>query len=150
MLRTIALTLLVLGILVTGCTSTPARQDHILPQANGTANPGDGLYGHGQLFGNGTYYVNGTLQQVNGTLHIASFPSGADVYIDNEYWCPTNCALPYVIPPGHHTVEFLLKGYDTVTYPVTVEKGGMEGINITLVKTRGNLTGTPVPTTSSS
>jgi hypothetical protein len=77
---------------------------------------------------------------VNGTLHISSVPSGADVYIDDEYWCPTNCALPYVVPPGHHTVELRLSGYDTVAYPVMVEKGGMEGINITLVSSEDNRT----------
>jgi hypothetical protein len=116
-----------------GCTSTAEPQ----PQAKNS------LY----LYGNGTYNVNGTLQQVNGTLHIASVPPGADVYIDNEYWCPTNCALPYVVPPGHHTVELRLSGYDTVAYPVTVEKGGMEGINITLVKTQDNQTATAASTT---
>jgi hypothetical protein len=126
MLRTIALSLLILGILATGC-STPAQ-----PQANGTPKPTQTSF---YMYGNGTFNVNGTLQQANGTLHVASMPPGADVYIDNEYWCPTDCALSYVIPPGHHTVELRMSGYETVAYPVTVVKGGMEGINITLVKT---------------
>lgn len=142
MIRTIALVILLLGIVSAGCTSTAIRSP-----AAGTPQPTTGsLY----LYGNGTYNVNGTLQQVNGTLHIASFPSGADVYIDDKYWCPTNCALPYVIPPGHHTVEFRLSGYDTVMYPVIVEKGGMEGINVTLTKTRDNRTVTPATTAPSS
>jgi hypothetical protein len=138
MIRIFTVFLLLLCIVSAGCTSTAK------PSANITPGPGNG-----PLYGNGTYLVNGTLQQVNGTLHIASFPTGADVYIDDKYWCPTNCALPYVIPPGHHTVEFRLSGYDTVAYPVIVEKGGMEGINITLMKTQDNLTGTPAPTTAS-
>jgi len=126
MLRTIALSLIIIGILAAGCT-TPAQ-----PQANGTSGPTQTSF---YLFGNGTFNVNGTLQQANGTLHVASMPPGADVYIDNEYRCPTDCALSYVIPPGHHTVELRMNGYETVAYPVTVVKGGMEGINITLVKT---------------
>lgn len=132
MIRILTVSLLLLCIVSAGCTS------HAQPQP-----PADrSLY----LYGNGTYNVNGTLQQVNGTLHVASVPSGADVYIDNEYWCPTNCALPYVVPPGHHTVELRLNGYDTVAYPVTVEKGGMEGINITLVSSEDNRTATSATT----
>jgi hypothetical protein len=138
MLRTIALSLLVLGILATGC-STPAQ-----PPANGTPGPAQTSF---YMYGNGTFNVNGTLQQANGTLHVASMPPGADVYIDNEYRCPTDCALSYAITPGHHTVELRMSGYETVAYPVTVEKGGMEGINITLVKT-DNLTVTSVITMS--
>jgi len=146
MLRTIALSLLILGILATGCTGTPAQPGHAQPQVNATPLPTTGSF---YLYGNGTFNVNGTLQQVNGTLHIASVPPGADVYIDNEYRCPTNCALSYVIPPGHHSVELRMNGYESVTYPVTVVKGGMEGINITLVSTQGNRTITSVPATKS-
>jgi len=126
MLRTIILSLIILGIVSAGC-STPAR-----PQANGTPRPTQESF---YLYGNGTFNVSGTLQQANGTLHVTSMPPGADVYIDKEYRCPTDCALSYVIPPGHHTVELRMNGYETVSYPVSVEKGGMEGINITLVKT---------------
>jgi hypothetical protein len=138
MLRTIALSLIIAGILAAGCTA-PAQ-----PPANGT--PGSTQTSF-YMYGNGTFNVNGTLQQANGTLHVASMPPGADVYIDNEYRCPTDCALSYVITPGHHTVELRMSGYETVAYPVTVEKGGMEGINITLVKT-DNLTVTSVITMS--
>jgi hypothetical protein len=136
MIRTLALTLLVLGIVSAGCSS-PARQP-------GTSTPvptptETSFY----LYGNGTFNVNGTLQQVNGTLHISSVPPGADIYIDNEYQCRSNCALSYVVTPGRHTVEFRMAGYDTVAYPVTVVKGGMEGINVTLMKT-----GSSVPAAS--
>jgi hypothetical protein len=137
MLRTLLLFLLVLGLVSAGCSS-PAR-----PQENGTPKQTQSSF---YLFGNGTFNMNGTLQQVNGTLHISSVPSGADVYIDNEYWCPTNCALSYVITPGHHSVEIRMNGYESITYPVTVEKGGMQGINATLVITQNALTVTSVPT----
>jgi hypothetical protein len=68
----------------------------------------------------------------NGTLHVSSVPAGAEVYIDGEYWSPTPAALSPV-PAGHHTLEFRMSGYESATYPVTVVKGGMEGITITLV-----------------
>ncbi|WP_321508393.1 PEGA domain-containing protein [uncultured Methanoregula sp.] len=139
MLRTIALFLLVLGIISAGCSS-PAHS-----QTESTPRPTQSSF---YQYGNGTFNVNGTLQQVNGTLHIASIPSGADVYIDNEYWCPTNCALPYVIPPGHHTVEIRKNGYESKTYPVTVVKGGMDGITAELVSTQGNLTVTSARATT--
>jgi hypothetical protein len=129
MIRILPVALILFTILIAGCSSS------VPPQADATPGPTPGSF---YLYGNGTFNVNGTLQQVNGTLHIASVPPGADVYIDDTYWCPTNCALPYVIPPGHHTVELRMNGYDTVMYPVTVVKGGMEGINISLVKTQDN------------
>jgi hypothetical protein len=128
----------VLGLISAGCSSLT------LPHENGTPEQTQSSV---YLFGNGTFNVNGTLQQVNGTLHISSVPSGADVYIDNEYWCPTNCALSYVITPGHHLVEIRMNGYEPVTYPVTVEKGGMQAINATLVTTQNVLAATSVPTT---
>jgi hypothetical protein len=131
MLRTIALILIVIGIVSAGCSS-PAQ-----PQATATPEPTKSSF---YLFGNGTFIVNGTLQQVNGTLHIASVPSGADVYIDNEYCCPTDCALSYIIPPGRHTVEIRKTGYESWMYPITVERGGMEGIRAELVKIQDNRT----------
>jgi len=125
MLRTLALTLLILGIATAGCSSPGSQPAAASPEPTQTS-----LY----YYGNGTYNVNGTLQQVNGTLHISSMPPGAEVYIDSVFQCRSDCALPYIIPPGHHTVEFRMDGYETVEYPVTVEKGGMEGINVTLEK----------------
>jgi hypothetical protein len=129
MIRILATAILIFGIITAGCIS-PAPQ-----QAAGTPKPTQtSLY----YYGNGTFNVNGTLQQVNGTLHISSYPPGADIYIDNEYQCRGGCALPYLVSPGRHNVEFRLDGYETVVYPVTVEKGGMEGINITLEKKVGS------------
>ena len=126
--------LLLFGIITAGCISPAPPQAAAAPKPTQTS-----LY----YYGNGSFNVNGTLQQVNGTLHITSNPPGADIYIDNEYQCRGGCALPYIIPPGRHTVEFRMDGYETVAYPVTVEKGGMEGINVTLIKR-----GTSLPVTS--
>ena len=129
MFRTLALTLLILGIAAAGCSSPAPQQAADTPRPTQTS-----LY----YYGNGSYNVNGTFQQVNGTLHISSTPEGADIYIDNELRCRSSCALSYVITPGRHTVEFRMEGYETVVYPVTVEKGGMEGINVTLEKKGGS------------
>lgn len=136
----LTLILVVLAIVSAGCTGTPADQ----PQENGTPRQTQESF---YYYGNGTFDVNGTLRQVNGTLHISSLPSGAEVWIDNEYWCPTNCALGYVIPPGRHTVEIRKSGYESVTHPVTVVTGGMEGIRVTLVSEQTILpaTGSTLP-----
>lgn len=69
----------------------------------------------------------------NGTLHVSSVPAGADVYLDGEYWSPSPAAI-VPVPAGKHLIEFRMSGYDSVTYPVTVVKGGMEGIRVTLVQ----------------
>jgi len=137
-MRIFALVILILGIIVAGCTSTVPPQAAVTPEPTQTS-----LY----YYGNGTFDVNGTLQQVNGTLHILSSPPGADIYIDNEYQCRSNCALSYLITPGRHTIEFRLEGYETVVYPVTVERGGMDGINVTLEK-MGSRTDAPATATS--
>ncbi|NLD56532.1 MAG: PEGA domain-containing protein [Methanomicrobiales archaeon] len=130
MFKILALTVLILGIAAAGCSSPGPQQAADTPGPTQTS-----LY----YYGNGSYNVNGTFQQVNGTLHISSMPPGADIYIDKELRCRSSCALSYVITPGHHTIEFRMEGYETVVYPVTVEKGGMEGINVTLEKKEGGL-----------
>ncbi len=124
-IKIFVLTILILGIITAGCSSPTPQQAAATPKPTQTS-----LY----YYGNGTFNVNGTLQQVNGTLFISSNPPGADIYIDNEYRCPGDCALSYMVPPGRHTVEFRKDGYETVDYPVMVEKGGMDGINVTLTK----------------
>jgi len=131
MIKILALAILILGIISAGCSSPAPQQSAATPKPTQTS-----FY----YYGNGTFNVNGTLQQVNGTLFVASNPPGADIYIDNEHWCRGDCALSYRIPPGRHTVEFRMDGYETVDYPVMVEKGGMEGINVTLTKKGSRLT----------
>jgi hypothetical protein len=132
MIRIFTLAILILGIIAAGCSSPAPQQAAAPPKPTQTS-----LY----YYGNGTFNVNGTLQQVNGTLAISSYPPGADIYIDNEYWCPGDCVLSYLVPPGHHNIEFRMDGYETVVYPVIIEKGGMDGINITLKKKGGSTRG---------
>ncbi|MFA4877138.1 MAG: PEGA domain-containing protein [Methanoregula sp.] len=130
MIKIVLVAILIFGIITAGCSSPALQKAAAAPKPTQTS-----FY----QFGNGTFNVNGTLQQVNGTLHINSMPPGADVYMDGKYLIRTNCALSYTIPPGRHTLEFRMDGYETVGYPITVEKGGMEGINITLEKKAGSL-----------
>ena len=72
----------------------------------------------------------------NGTIHASSEPAGAEIWLDGEYWGLTPGAISG-IPAGRHTVEFRMDGYDSVSYPVTVVGGGMEGISATLTGTEG-------------
>ena len=141
MIKILALALLILGIIAAGCSSPAPQQAAPAPKPTQTS-----FY----QYGNGTFNVNGTLQQVNGTLHITSMPPGADVYMDNTYLCRTNCGLSYTTPPGRHSLEFRMDGYETVVYPVTVEKGGMDGINVTLGKKAGSLPVTSATVTTTS
>jgi hypothetical protein len=85
--------------------------------------------------------------QGTGTLHVSSVPAGAEVYLDGEYQSFSPAAISPV-PAGHHQVEFRMNGYDPVSYPVTVVKGGMEGIRVTLVHRQTIIASgsTPAPT----
>lgn len=83
----------------------------------------------------------------NGTLHISSVPAGADLYIDGQYRSPTPAVL-YPVPAGPHMLEFRLNGYESVTYPVTVVKGGMDGVRVTLMSIQTILPASSPGTTS--
>jgi hypothetical protein len=82
----------------------------------------------------------------NGTIHASSEPAGAAIWLDGKYWGLAPGAISG-IPAGHHTVEFRMDGYDSVSYPVTVVSGGMEGISATLSATQGALPVTFAATT---
>jgi hypothetical protein len=82
-----------------------------------------------------------------GSLHVSSQPHGAEVWLDGEFRATTPCALSG-ITPGHHAVEVRMSGYETVTYPVTVVEGGLEGVSATLVSTNTILPVTVVTTTT--
>jgi hypothetical protein len=57
-----------------------------------------------------------------GTLHLTSSPSGAEIYLDNQYKGSTPSTLSE-IEPGNHTLEFRLKGYKSWKSVVTVLSG---------------------------
>ena len=56
------------------------------------------------------------------TLAFTSSPSGAEVYLDQQYRGTTPCTVSGV-EPGGHALEFRLAGYDTWTSAVTVPAG---------------------------
>lgn len=55
----------------------------------------------------------------NGSMQINSQPSGADVYLDNQYRGFTPLTLPQV-PAGNHTVMIRLTGYNGYDQTITV------------------------------
>ena len=57
-----------------------------------------------------------------GTLHLSSTPTGAEIYLDNEYrgTAPSTIAG---IEPGSHTLEFRMKGYKSWKSAITVAPG---------------------------
>jgi len=57
-----------------------------------------------------------------GTLHLTSSPSGAEIYLDNQYKGSTPSTLSE-IGPGNHTLEFRMKGYRSWKSVVTVLSG---------------------------
>ncbi len=57
-----------------------------------------------------------------GTLQITSSPSGAEIYLDNEYRGSTPATVSG-IDPGNHTLEFRMSGYRSWRTTVTVAPG---------------------------
>ena len=57
-----------------------------------------------------------------GTLHLTSSPSGAEIYLDNQYKGSTPSTLSD-IEPGNHTLEFRSNGYKNWKSVVTVLSG---------------------------
>jgi len=63
-----------------------------------------------------------TNDHTTGTVQVASSPSGAEVYLDNESHGTTPNTIT-AVPAGSHTVELRENGYDTWSAPVTVTSG---------------------------
>lgn len=82
-----------------------------------------------------------------GTLQLTSSPSGAEIYLDNQYQGSTPGTITGV-EPGSHTLEFRLKGYRSWKSIITVPSGKSNyfgGLNIETGQ-EGN-DGGPVTTT---
>jgi hypothetical protein len=58
----------------------------------------------------------------NGTLHLSSTPTGAGIYLDNQYR-GTAPATVTGIEPGSHTLEFRMQGYRSWKSVITVSSG---------------------------
>ncbi len=56
------------------------------------------------------------------TLQLTSSPSGAEVYLDNQFQGSTPCTVANV-NPGNHTLEFRSPGYERWSAPITVSSG---------------------------
>jgi len=56
-----------------------------------------------------------------GTLKLTSSPSGAEVYLDNQYRGSTPCTIPDV-EPGSHTLELRSSGYQSWSTNITVSQ----------------------------
>ena len=57
-----------------------------------------------------------------GTLQLTSSPTGAEIYLDNQYRGTTPGTISGV-EPGSHTLEFRLKGYKSWKSVITVTSG---------------------------
>ena len=97
-LRTTALCLVILGVFLSGCSSTT------------------------------------TPAQETGSVLVTSSPSGAEVYLDNEYHGTTPATIT-AVPAGNHTLEIREHGYERWNAPVTITKGSAANISVVLVST---------------
>ncbi len=79
-----------------------------------------------------------------GTLQVTSSPSGAEIYLDNEYRGSTPATVSG-IDPGNHTLEFRMSGFRSWKTDVTVA-AGTSGFFAAL--TAVPLTATPVQATT--
>lgn len=69
--------------------------------------------------------------QETGSVRILSSPSGAEIYLDDEYRGTTPATVT-AVPAGNHTLEIRESGYDRWSAPVTVKAGSMVNISATL------------------
>jgi hypothetical protein len=75
------------------------------------------------------YLVPNTPYPRTGSLNIVTFPGGADIYVDGNYYAES----PYVVTnlaPGSHTVRLQKAGYDEYFSTVTVTAGQQTPLSI--------------------
>ena len=72
------------------------------------------------------------LPEKTGSIKITSSPSGAEVYMDNEYHGTTPNTINGV-PAGNHTVEIREHGYKTWSQVITVTSGSTASVSPSLV-----------------
>jgi hypothetical protein len=81
------------------------------------------------------------LPEKTGTVTITSSPSGAEVYLDNEYHGTTPNTIN-AVPAGNHTVEIRERGYKNWSQNITVTSGRTASVSPSLLPEA-----TTVPTT---
>lgn len=84
------------------------------------------------------------LPEKTGSVAITSSPSGAEVYLDNEYHGTTPTTIK-ALPAGNHTVEVRERGYKTWSQNVTVISGSTVSVSPSLVPVAPTVP-TPMPT----
>jgi hypothetical protein len=67
-----------------------------------------------------------------GTLSLTSNPTGADVYVDDDFAGKTPCTL--TLDTGKHKVKVIAKGYETWWKELKVQEGSEITLNAGLVK----------------
>jgi hypothetical protein len=72
------------------------------------------------------------LPEKTGSITITSSPSGAEVYLNNEYRGTTPNTLN-AVPAGNHTVEVRERGYKTWSQAITVTSGSTVSFSPSLV-----------------
>jgi hypothetical protein len=72
------------------------------------------------------------LPEKTGSITITSSPSGAEVYLDNEYHGTTPGTI-MAVTAGNHTVEVRENGYKTWSQNITVISGTTESLSPVLV-----------------
>jgi hypothetical protein len=82
------------------------------------------------------------LPEKTGSVKITSSPSGAEVYLDNEYHGTTPNTIN-AVPAGNHTVEIREPGYKTWSQDITVTSGSTASASPSLVPVAAT-----VPTTT--
>jgi hypothetical protein len=72
------------------------------------------------------------LPDKTGSVKITSSPSGAEVYLDNEYHGTTPGNIT-AVPTGNHTIEVRERGYSTWSRNITVTSGSNASFSPSLV-----------------
>jgi protein phosphatase len=81
---------------------------------------------------NSTTTISKSLTPLTGTLQITSNPSGAKVYINDEYKGTT--PLDFTLPPGSYNITLTKEGYEDYTIISTIQSNKTTTINANLKK----------------
>ena len=87
------------------------------------------------------------LPDKTGTVKITSSPSGAEVYLDNEYHGTTPGTIS-AVPTGNHTVEIRANAYNDWFQNITVTSGSTTSVSTTLIPVLTTIPTTPLVTTT--
>lgn len=92
----------------------------------------------------GVYPLRIRLEPLPADLHVTSSPSGARVFVDDEFRGTTPATIPG-LPRGEHRLRVDLKGYEPQECTVPIAGAGVTREDITLVRNSGSLVLITVP-----